>query len=69
MKARSGTLAVTQHALALSNQKLIADLAAKNHLPAIYPRGDFVVNGGLMCYGADREEPYRRAAVFVDKIL
>jgi putative ABC transport system substrate-binding protein len=68
-KRRSGALAVTQNALALSHQKLIADLAAKNHLPAIYPRGDFVVNGGLMCYGADREEPYRRAAVFVDKIL
>jgi putative ABC transport system substrate-binding protein len=68
-KRRSDALAVTQNALALSNQKLIADLAAKNQLPAIYPRGDFVVNGGLMCYGADREQPYRRAAVFVDKIL
>jgi ABC-type uncharacterized transport system substrate-binding protein len=68
-KKRSGALAVTQNALALSHQKLIADLAAKNHLPAIYPRSDFVVNGGLIGYGADREEPYRRAAVFVDKIL
>jgi putative ABC transport system substrate-binding protein len=68
-KRRSGALAVTQHALALSKQKLIADLAARNQLPAIYPRGDFVVNGGLMCYAGDREEPYRRAAVFVDKIL
>ena len=68
-KRRSGALAVTQNALALSNQKLIAHLAAKHQLPAMYPRGDFVVNGGLMCYGADREEPYRRAAVFVDKIL
>jgi putative tryptophan/tyrosine transport system substrate-binding protein len=58
IKRRSEALAVTQNALALSNQKLIADLAAKNHLPAIYPRGDFVVNGGLMCYGADTEEPY-----------
>jgi putative ABC transport system substrate-binding protein len=68
-KKRTGALAVTQNALALSNQKLIAHLAAKHQLPAMYPRGDFVVNGGLMCYGADREEPYRRAAVFVDKIL
>lgn len=68
-KKRSGALAVTQHALALSNQKLIADLAAKGRLPAIYPRADFAVSGGLMCYGADREEPYKRAAVFVDKIL
>ena len=68
-KKGSGALAVTQDALALSNQKLIADLAAKGRLPAIYPRADFVVSGGLMCYGADREEPYKRAAVFVDKIL
>ena len=69
MKRRSGALAVTQHALVLSHQKLIADLAAKNHLPAIYPRADFVLNGGLMCYGADSEEPHRRSAVMVDKIL
>ena len=41
-KKRSGALAVTQDALALSNQKLIADLAAKGRLPAIYPRADFV---------------------------
>ena len=68
-KGRSGALAVTQDALVLSHQKLIADLAAKNHLPAIYPRSDFVVNGGLMCYGADTEEPHRRAAVMVDKIV
>jgi putative tryptophan/tyrosine transport system substrate-binding protein len=68
-KKRSGALAVTQNALALSHQKLIADLAAKSKLPAIYPRADFVVSGGLMGYGGDREEPYRRAAAFVDKIL
>jgi putative tryptophan/tyrosine transport system substrate-binding protein len=60
---------VTQNALALSNQNLIANLAAKNQLLAIYPRADFVVNGGLISYGADSQEAYRRAAVFVDKIL
>ena len=69
IKARSAALAVTQHPLAISNQKQIADLATKNRLPAIYPRGDFVVSGGLMSYGADRDEPYRRAASIVDKIL
>jgi putative ABC transport system substrate-binding protein len=68
-KARSTALAVTQHTLASSNQKRIADLAAKNRLPAMYYRGDFVASGGLMSYGADQDEPYRRAAVFVDKIL
>ena len=41
----------------------------KNRLPAIYPSGDFVESGGLMSYGADQAEPYRRAASMVDKIL
>ena len=68
-KVRSTALSVTQHTLASSNQKRIVDLAAKNRLPAMYYRGDFVESGGLMSYGADQDEPYRRAAVFVDKIL
>jgi ABC-type uncharacterized transport system substrate-binding protein len=69
IKARSAALAVTQHTLANSNQKRIVNLAAKNRLPAMYYRGDFVESGGLMSYGADQDEPYRRTAVFVDKIL
>ncbi len=69
IKARSAALAVTSSALLNSNQKQIADLATKNRLPAIYPRRDWVVRGGLMSYGADRDEPYRRAASMVDKIL
>src|SRR4029450_3723232 len=68
-KARSAALAVTLSALISSNQKRITDLAAKNRLPAMYPRGDFVASGGLMSYGADQIEPYRRAAVYADKIL
>jgi putative ABC transport system substrate-binding protein len=55
--------------LAQFNLKLIADLATKNRLPAIYPRAEFVVSGGLMSYGPDPAETYRRAAVYVDKIL
>jgi putative ABC transport system substrate-binding protein len=47
----------------------IADLAAKSRLPAIYPNREFVDAGGLMSYGPDITENYRRAAVFVDKIL
>jgi putative tryptophan/tyrosine transport system substrate-binding protein len=69
MKARSTALAVTQHTMAVGNQKRIAELAAKNRLPAIYPREDFVDSGGLMSYGADRAEPYRRAAYYIDRIL
>jgi putative ABC transport system substrate-binding protein len=44
-------------------------LAAKHHLPAICPRADYVARGGLMSYGANRDEPYRRAAIMIDKIL
>ena len=68
-KARSAALAVTQSPLTSSYQKQIADLATKHRLPAIYPREDFVASGGLMSYGADRAEPYRRVASMVDKIL
>src|SRR5215813_581303 len=68
-KARIAAVAVTQSALTNSYQKRIADLAAKKRLPAIYPRGDFVENGGLMSYGADQAEPLRRVASMVDKIL
>ena len=69
IKAGSAGLAVTQQTLAGSNRKQITDLAAKNRLPAIYPRGDFVESGGLMSYGPDLIEPYKRAASMVDKIL
>jgi putative tryptophan/tyrosine transport system substrate-binding protein len=60
---------VTPNQLTNSNRKLIADLAAKNRLPGIYPREYHVESGGLMSYGADRSEVYRRVAVYVDKIL
>ena len=69
IKARSAALAVAQDSLAQQNLKLIADLAIKNRLPAIYSREDFVDRGGLMSYGTDRVEPYRRAAWMIDKIL
>jgi putative ABC transport system substrate-binding protein len=69
IKARSAALAVTQHSLASSSQKRLAELATKNRLPTIYYRGDFVDGGGLMSYGADQVEPYTRAAILVDKIL
>jgi putative ABC transport system substrate-binding protein len=52
-----------------ANRKQITDLAAKNHLPSIYPDPRGVDAGGLMSYGADRTEPYKRMASMVDKIL
>jgi ABC-type uncharacterized transport system substrate-binding protein len=69
IRARSGALAVLSTPLASSNQDQIAELAARNRLPAIYVQGSFVTDGGLMSYGPDRTERYRRVAVFVDKIL
>jgi putative ABC transport system substrate-binding protein len=69
IRARSGALAVSSNPLASSNQEQIAKLAARNRLPAIYVQGSFVTVGGLVSYGPDRTERYRRAAVFVDKIL
>jgi putative ABC transport system substrate-binding protein len=69
IKSGSAALAVAGGPLAISNQKQIADLAAKNRLPAIGGRKEFVESGGLMSYGGDRTEPYKRAASMVDKIL
>ena len=69
IKARSSALAIAGSPLVLSNQKRIADLAVKSQLPAIASRPDFVADGGLMSYGGDRSEPYKRAASMVDKIL
>ena len=68
-KAAIAALAVTETSLTNSYQKWIADLATKNRLPAIYPREDFANSGGMMSYGPDRAEPYKRIAVYIDKIL
>jgi ABC-type uncharacterized transport system substrate-binding protein len=50
-------------------RKRIVELAGKYRLPAIYFQREFVDEGGLMSYGADFDDLYRRAAVYVDKIL
>jgi putative ABC transport system substrate-binding protein len=68
-KARSAALAVTADPLANADQKQIADLATNNRLPAIYPWGFFVDNGGLMSYGPNFAAEGRAAARLVDKIL
>ena len=52
-----------------AERKRIVELAVKHRLPAIYPQKEFVDAGGLMSYGADYEDLYRRTAVYVDKIL
>jgi len=52
-----------------AERKRIVELAIKYRFPAIYPEKGFVDEGGLMSYGADYTDLYRRAAVYVDKIL
>src|SRR4030095_1092270 len=52
-----------------AERKRIVELAVKYRLPAIYPQKEYVDEGGLMFYGADSTDLYRRAAVYVDKIL
>jgi putative ABC transport system substrate-binding protein len=52
-----------------AERKRIVELAGKYRLPAIYFGKEFVDEGGLMSYGTDNTDLYRRAAVYVDKIL
>ena len=65
----SGGLVVTTAAAAQIHRDLIIRLAAKNRLPAIYPYRLFVRSGGLMAYGPDVADEYRRAAAYVDLIF
>ena len=52
-----------------ANRKLILELAAKNRLPAVYSQSQWVSAGGLMSFGTNFADLYRRAATYVDKIL
>ena len=52
-----------------AERKRIAEIAGKYRLPAIYPQKEFVDEGGLMSYGVDYDDLFRRAAGYVDKIL
>jgi len=68
-EAHSGAVSITTGVFNNTYEKRIAELAIKYRLPAIYDRERFVINGGLMSYGPDESERYRRVAVLVDKIL
>jgi putative tryptophan/tyrosine transport system substrate-binding protein len=68
-KGRAGAVLVLQSPVTGSHRKQLADLAVKSRLPTIYPRSDFVEDGGLMSYGASFVDLSRRAATYVDKIL
>jgi putative ABC transport system substrate-binding protein len=64
-----GAIIMTTATTFFAERKRIVELAAKYRLPAIYPQDDFVEAGGLMSYGADFDDLFRRAAGYVDKIL
>src|SRR5262249_15377513 len=65
----NGGLIVTTSGLALDYCDLIVALAARYKLPAVYYERAFVTAGGLISYGSGFAEGYRRAAVYVDRIL
>jgi putative tryptophan/tyrosine transport system substrate-binding protein len=67
-RSPNGGLIVTVGGTAF-NRDLIIALAAKHRLPAVYPYHYFASGGGLMSYGPDTIEQYRRAAAYVDRIL
>ena len=67
--AGAGGLLVIGDPLLFGLRRDIADLAAKFRLPAVYPSREWAEAGGLMSYGADRRQVYRRAAEYVDRIL
>jgi len=68
-RALDGGLIVTQSGLAIRQRNLIIALAARHRLPAVFSLRQDVVSGGLISYGADSVDPYRRAAGYVDRIL
>ena len=68
-RARAGALTDLEGSVFWSERKRIVDLAAKNRLPAVYALREFVDVGGLMSYGPDFADLFRRAATYVDKIL
>ncbi len=68
-RERVGAFTLLEDPLFNSNAEKIVTLAAKNRLAAIYPRREFVNAGGLMSYGPDPNDLFRRAATYVDKIL
>jgi len=68
-KGRAQAMLALSSFIIISQRTQIAELATKNRLPAIYPWPEFVEDGGLMTYGANSNDLFRRAATYVDKIL
>ena len=69
IKERPDALFVLFDPMFFAHRARIADFANQNRLPAMYPHREYVEAGGLMAYGADLHDNFRRAATYVDKIL
>ena len=68
-KEQPGALFVIGDRLFATHRKRIFEFVIKSRLPAVYSQGEYVEAGGLMSYGTNFADQYRRAAVYVDKIL
>ena len=69
VKGRANAVITVRTAVLNRYPKRIADLAIKNRLPSMYEQSQYVEAGGLMSYSTNDAESFKRAAVFVDKIL
>ena len=68
-KQRPDGIYVSSGALVNTNQKRIADFAIQRKLPSVFARREVIDEGGLMYYGANLADSYRRVAYYVDRIL
>jgi ABC-type uncharacterized transport system substrate-binding protein len=68
-RSSNGGLIVTGSALTAVHRDLIVTLAARHRLPAVYPFRYFAASGGMISYGPNSTDPYRRAAGYIDRIL
>jgi ABC-type uncharacterized transport system substrate-binding protein len=68
-KQRVQAFIAASDAVVFTERRQIADLALRNRLPSIFPQREFAEAGGLMSYGENLSQFFRRAALFVDKIF
>src|SRR5262245_14436220 len=69
VRSSGGGLIISAGSLTLVHRELIIMLAARHRLPAVYWNRFYAASGGLISYGPDPVDPYRRAAGYVDRIL
>jgi putative ABC transport system substrate-binding protein len=68
-RARAGAVAIMPDPLFAGSLKRLAELATERRLPSVFHLREFVESGGLLAYGVDRSDMFRRTAVYVDRIL